>query len=71
MYTLNFEINESDTKTVICKWELENVSGPKPSPRTSHSSVPYKLEHIIVIGGEGYDISKYNFKYNKTIKRCP
>lgn len=59
MYTLKFDIQESDeNKRVIATWNQEYITGPKPSPRTSHASVPYKSEYIIVIGGEGYDMSK-------------
>jgi hypothetical protein len=57
MYTLKIEINDSENRTFIAKWNQEFITGPRPSPRTSHCSIPYKSESIIVIGGEGYDMS--------------
>ena len=45
--------------TFKAKWEKEEVYGMSPPPRTSHTSVVYKQNYLIIIGGEGYNDSKY------------
>jgi hypothetical protein len=59
MYTLNFDINETEKK-FAANWSLEEIHGVKPHPRTSHSCVTFKSQYLIVIGGEGYDTSIIN-----------
>ncbi len=43
------------------KWEKEEVYGLSPPPRTSHTSTAYKQNYFIIIGGEGFNSSKYYF----------
>ena len=57
MYSLSFEINETEKK-FFAKWKLEDIHGVKPQPRTSHSSVPFKSQYLIIIAGEGYNSCK-------------
>jgi len=58
LYTLTFEISEIQ-KSFKAIWEKEYIEGNVPPQRTSHSSNIYKNNYLIIIGGEGYDISKY------------
>ena len=56
MYTLSFEIVENEQKFTAI-WSSEEVIGKKPPARTSHSATSYKNQYLIIIGGEGYDLS--------------
>jgi hypothetical protein len=63
MFTLAIDINETEKK-FTGHWTLENITGMKPSPRTSHSCSAYKSQYLMIIGGEGYDsciIDKLNY----------
>ena len=44
--------------TFKAKWEKEEVYGTAPPPRTSHTSIVYKQNYLITIGGEGFNDSK-------------
>jgi hypothetical protein len=57
LYTLSFDINESE-KRFNAVWAIEETHGVKPPARTSHSSTAYKSHFLIIIGGEGMDESK-------------
>lgn len=62
MYTLSFEINETDKKFKGI-WELNETLGIRPNARTSHSSTSYRSQYLVIVGGEGYDgRKKINFK---------
>ena len=60
LYTLSFEINETEKKFVVV-WNREHTTGTPPPERTSHSSTPYKNQFIVIIGGEGEN--QGNFAY--------
>ena len=54
MYTLSFEINETDKKFKGV-WDLNEAVGKRPTARTSHSSTAYRSQYLLIVGGEGYD----------------